>query len=155
MSQVKKSIHVLLLLLTAVGTSLACESGYVVAAPARHVPVHHVSNAWQAPTICQTPTLGITGVSVQHYGVKIKSVKHGGLADRLHLECGDIILSLNGCRIRCLSDLKSAIQDAARNGGFVEMKIDNVRARQGLCADRFVTVRGQLSACHPEPFSSF
>lgn len=108
----------------------------------------HAFHPSSTPLFCdQGAKLGISGQTIGNYGVKIIGVQTGSLADRLQLERGDIILSVNGCRVRSVSELRGALKDAIRKGGKVVIKVDNIRARQGHCDQRIVVVRGHLSEC--------
>lgn len=139
---------------TLTGSLMACGSGGVpYLGEPRDQEVRILRHSLAAPFCTRTATLGITSQTIGNYGVKIKSVQHGSLANRLHLECGDIILSINGCRVRSVSDLRIALKDAGSRGDTVKIKVDNVRARRGHGDQRFVVVQGHLSKCSTDtPF---
>ncbi|MEL7500426.1 MAG: PDZ domain-containing protein [Planctomycetota bacterium] len=99
----------------------------------------------------QSYKIGIRGFS-NGSSVQVQEVFPGTAADRLLLEAGDRIVSVNGMDVRNMSDLAMRLRDAAINrGGNITVLIDNVRARYGeYGAQRYVTHSTYLSAT-PQP----
>lgn len=96
-----------------------------------------------------TPRLGFTGHMHYGQGMYVERVRRGSLAERLGLEAGDIIVEINGRRIRSDRDYAWALTEAAQHhDGHIDLLIDNVRARNGWDpgAQRFVTVHGHLDS---------
>lgn len=69
--------------------------------------------------------LGITGVFA-HCGVRVQSVECGSIAEQLGLECGDVVLSINGQSIHCREDLRRGLRDAVHCGR-ISLRVDDAR----------------------------
>ena len=81
-----------------------------------------------------------------HRGMQVVSVNYGGVAQRIGLESGDIITSINGQQIHCEQSYRQALAQAAvYGGGNVTLQVRNVRWTPGcLHTQKFVTIGTQL-----------
>lgn len=95
------------------------------------------------------PTLGF--YPVDSHCLEVLRVIHGSYADRIGLERGDRIVSINGTRVHNPRDLSIALEDAMDfNAGRVRIVIDNVRARRGeYGASRYVTKTVYMRGSRP------
>jgi hypothetical protein len=74
------------------------------------------------------PRFGFSGSNIGGYGERVVFVRYGGLASRLGLEPGDIILSLNGMPLTYRGSWTDALSHAVyHDGGFVRLRIRDVR----------------------------
>lgn len=90
------------------------------------------------------PRLGVNGYATCR-GYKITRVSCGSVAERMGLECGDIIMSINGCDIDSTRDLVNALDKAAcKYNGRINLLVENGRWTQGCSYDRYVRLRGNL-----------
>ena len=98
-----------------------------------------------APPGYGVPRLGFMGQMISGYGMRVLQTNYGSPADRAGLERGDIILSINGRRLRNRFDYDDALQQAALyNSGFVSMSVRNIRFDSGLSSREFVRVSTRL-----------
>jgi S1-C subfamily serine protease len=81
------------------------------------------SQSDQSPSQRAPYRLGVYCHTVEG-GVMIDGLVSGGAAERIGLEVGDIIISIDGRPIEDTSDLYRALQ---RSGGFARLRIINVR----------------------------
>ena len=65
------------------------------------------------------------------YGERLTSVRWGGIAQRMGLESGDTILSLNGYPLNYHGAWTDALQHAVyHDGGYVKLRVRDVRSGQ-------------------------
>lgn len=97
----------------------------------------------------RAPRLGFT--AVDSHCLEVLRVNRNSAADRLGLERGDRIVSINGHKVHTPSDLPDALMDAIDyHDGRVRVVIDNVRARRGEPgARRYVTKTTYLDGHRP------
>ena len=98
------------------------------------------------PSTCAfLPKLEFNG-AMTYRGMQVVSVAYGGLAQRIGLEPGDVITSINGRAIHCEESYKRALfQAAVYGGGNVTLQVRNVRWTPGcLHTQKFVTIATQL-----------
>ena len=98
------------------------------------------------PTTCAfLPKLQFNG-TMTYRGLQVISADYGGLAERIGLEPGDIITSINGQLIQCEQSYKQALfQAAVYGGGDVTLQVRNVRWTPGcLHTQKYVTIATQL-----------
>ena len=110
------------------------------------VPAVVPSPAYVVPETCAfLPKLEFNG-AMTYQGMKVVSVNYGGVAQRIGLESGDIITSINGQQIHCEQSYKQAlVQAAVYGGGNVTLQVRNVRWTPGcLHTQKFVTIGTQL-----------
>ena len=109
-------------------------------------PVVVPSPTYVVPSTCAfSPKLQFNG-RMTHLGLQVISADYGGVAERMGLEPGDIIASINGQSIRCDQSYKQALTQAAVYGrGNVTLKVRNVRWTPGcLHTQKYLTLAGQL-----------
>lgn len=75
------------------------------------------------PVNVGVPLLGFTGDACG-WGVHVRSVNWGSVAQRIGLEPGDVIVGLNGRPVRSLNDYYRALQ---QSGGVVALEVRDVR----------------------------
>jgi hypothetical protein len=74
------------------------------------------------------PKFGFSSFSINGYGERITGVRWGGIAQRMGLENGDVILSLNGYPLTYHGSWNDALQQAVyNNGGYVKLRVRDVR----------------------------
>jgi hypothetical protein len=73
------------------------------------------------------PKFGFSSFSINGVGERVTYVRWGGLASRLGLEPGDIILSMNGYRLTYHGSCNDALYQAMYQGGWVRLRIRDVR----------------------------
>ena len=120
----------------------------VVQPPVQPVPAPTVvpNPTYVVPTTCAfLPKLQFNG-TMTHLGLQVISVDYGGVAERIGLEPGDIIASINGQSIHCDQSYKQALTQAAvYGGGNVTLKVRNVRWTPGcLHTQKYLTLAAQL-----------
>jgi hypothetical protein len=86
------------------------------------------------------PKFGFASFNISGYGERVTYVRWGGLAARLGLEPGDTVLSLNGFRLTYHGAWNDALYRAMANGGFVRLRIRDVRT--GHIAHRHIDLGG-------------
>jgi len=109
-------------------------------------PVVVPSPTCVVPATCAfLPKLEFNG-AMTHRGMQVVSVNYGGVAQRIGLESGDIITSINGQQIHCEQSYRQALAQAAvYGGGNVTLQVRNVRWTPGcLHTQKFVTIGTQL-----------
>ena len=113
---------------------------------AQPVPKTRVAPAVAPPGYGGVPRLGFMGQIISGYGMRVMRTNYGSPADRAGLEGGDIIISINGRRIRNQYDYNDALRQAALyNAGYVSMSVRNIRYDTGLSSREFVRVSTRLS----------
>ncbi len=86
------------------------------------------------------PKFGFSSFSINGFGERITGVRWGGIAQRMGLESGDVILSLNGYPLTYQGSWTDALREAVYNGGYVQLTIRDVRT--GFIATRETYVGG-------------
>ena len=86
------------------------------------------------------PKFGFHSYNLNGVGEVVTFVRWGGLASRLGLERGDIILSMNGYPLSYHGAWKDALSNAMASGGWVQLAIRDVRT--GIVAYRQTFVGG-------------
>jgi hypothetical protein len=86
------------------------------------------------------PQFGFASFNIAGVGERITNVRWGGLASRIGLEPGDLILSMNGYRLNYHGSWNDALSYAVANGGWVQLRIRDVRT--GFVAYRETFVGG-------------
>ena len=89
------------------------------------------------PDYC-LPEFGFSSFNIAGVGERVTYVRWGGLASRLGMEPGDMILSLNGFRLTYHGAWNDALQYAVANGGWVQLTIRDVRTGRLAYRDTFV-----------------
>ena len=120
----------------------------VVQPPVQPTPAPAVipNSTYVVPSTCAfLPKLQFNG-RMTHLGLQVISADYGGVAERMGLEPGDIIASINGQSIRCDQSYKQALTQAAvYGGGNVTLKVRNVRWTPGcLHTQKYLTLAAQL-----------
>jgi len=76
----------------------------------------------------ELPKFGFSSFNVNGYGERITGVRWGGIAQRMGLESGDVILSLNGFPLNYHGAWKDALHQAVYHGnGHVNLRVRDVR----------------------------
>ena len=91
------------------------------------------------PDYC-LPEFGFASFNIAGVGERVTFVRWGGLASRLGLEPGDMILSVNGYPLSYHGAWNDALHEAVANGGWVQLTIRDVRT--GFLAHRQTFVGG-------------
>jgi len=86
------------------------------------------------PVCHDLPRFGFSSFNINGFGERVTSVRWGGIASRMGLESGDIILSLNGFPLSYRGSWNDALREAVNNGGWVQLTIRDVRT--GFIATR-------------------
>jgi hypothetical protein len=92
------------------------------------------------------PRFGFSSFSINGFGERVTSVRWGGIAQRMGLESGDIILSLNGYPLTYHGSWNDALREAVYNGGYVQLTVRDVRT--GFIATRETYVAGSGPIVH-------
>lgn len=114
--------------------------------PTVPAPVVALDPTYVVPATCAfLPKLQFNGTMTDR-GLQVISVNCRGVAERIGLEPGDIITSVNGQPIHCEQSYKQAlVQAAVHGGGNVTLQVRNVRWTPGcLHTQKFVTIVAQL-----------
>ena len=90
------------------------------------------------------PKFGFSGSTIYGYGERVVSVRHGGRAERLGLEPGDVILSLNGYRLTYSGSWNDALSRALARGGLVRLQVRDVRTGDIRFRETFVNYGGPV-----------
>jgi len=103
--------------------------GQVQVAPEFAPPAAYIApEVFEPPTCNFIPKLQFDGRELHGVGMQVVHTDHGGVAERVGLEAGDIIVQIDGQPIHCATDYTSALDRAARyNGGHVDLLVRNVR----------------------------
>ena len=80
------------------------------------------------------PRFGFSSFSMNGFGERVTNVRWGGIAARMGIESGDVILSLNGFPLSYHGSWNDALRNAMNNGGWVQLTIRDVRT--GFIATR-------------------
>lgn len=88
----------------------------------------------------ELPRFGFSSFSINGFGERVTGVRWGGIAQRMGLESGDIILSLNGYPLTYHGSWTDALREAVYNGGYVQLRVRDVRT--GFIATRETYVGG-------------
>lgn len=108
----------------------------------------YVNPGFQQPT----PKLGFNGQMIYGYGMKIVSLNWGSAAQRAGLEPGDVIVKINGRKIKSQWDYNQALQSAANyQYGRVNMKVRNVRYGWGQQVPMYAYVNTVLDGFQGGP----
>ncbi len=76
----------------------------------------------------ELPKFGFSSFTMDGYGERITGVRWGGIAQRMGLESGDVILSLNGFPLNYHGAWKDALHQAVYHGnGYVNLRVRDVR----------------------------
>jgi hypothetical protein len=94
------------------------------------------------------PKFGFSSFNIAGVGERVMYVEWGGLASRLGLEPGDVILSMNGYRLTYHGSWSDALHRAIVNGGHVRLRIRDVRT--GFIAVRQMHVGGGIGPVTPK-----
>jgi hypothetical protein len=86
------------------------------------------------PICHDLPRFGFTSFNFHGFGEQVTSVRWGGIASRMGLERGDVILSLNGFPLSYQGSWSDALREAVNNGGWVQLTVRDVRT--GIIATR-------------------
>jgi hypothetical protein len=86
------------------------------------------------PTCYELPRFGFSSFTINGFGERVTSVRWGGIAQRMGLESGDVILSLNGYPLTYHGSWNDALREAVNNGGWVQLAVRDVRT--GFVATR-------------------
>jgi hypothetical protein len=97
-------------------------------------------NPGQGPGCFDLPRFGFSSFNISGFGERVTGVRWGGIASRMGLESGDIILSLNGFPLSYHGSWNDALREAVDNGGFVQLTVRDVRT--GMIATRETYVGG-------------
>ncbi len=128
------SIHKTILALLATLSLIAVSS-----ASASHPKALLVSPGFNpSPIYNDLPRFGFSSFNIQGYGERITNVRWGGIAQRMGLEPGDVILSVNGYPLSYHGSWNDALRQAVYSGGWVQLRIRDVRT--GYLAEREIFV---------------
>jgi hypothetical protein len=94
------------------------------------------------------PTFGFSSFNVGGVGERVTHVRWGGLAARMGLEPGDLILNVNGYPLHYQGSWNDALHRAMSQGGFVRLRIRDVRT--GFIAFREMYVGGGMGPITPK-----
>jgi hypothetical protein len=86
------------------------------------------------PVCHELPRFGFSSFNIHGVGERVTYVRWGGIASRMGLESGDVILSMNGFPLSYHGSWSDALRSAVANGGFVQLTIRDVRT--GFIATR-------------------
>lgn len=75
----------------------------------------------------ELPKFGFSSFNINGFGERITNVRWGGLAQRMGLESGDVILRLNGYPLSYHGSWNDALQQAVNQGGYVRLTVRDVR----------------------------
>jgi hypothetical protein len=96
-----------------------------------------------APEYC-LPEFGFASFNIRGVGERVTFVRWGGLASRLGLEPGDIILSMNDVRLTYHGSWNHALRHViSEHGGWVQLRVRDVRT--GMVAYRQTFVGGGIA----------
>lgn len=94
------------------------------------------------------PKFGFSSFNIAGVGERVTHVRWGGLASQMGLEPGDLILSVNGFPLSYHGSWNEALHQAIAQGGFVRLKIRDVRT--GFIAWRQTFVGGEVGPITPK-----
>jgi hypothetical protein len=86
----------------------------------------------------QMPKFGFSSFNVHGIGERVSYVRWGGLASQFGLEPGDLILSMNGYPLSYQGSWNDALCNAMENGGWVRLRIRDVRTGHIVSRQMFV-----------------
>jgi hypothetical protein len=95
------------------------------------------------------PKFGFSSFSMNGVGERVTQVRWGGLASRFGLERGDIILSMNGYRLTYHGSWNDALYQAMYQGGWVRLRIRDVRTGHIVQRQMFVGDGGGVGPITP------
>lgn len=98
---------------------------------------------YPGPSIPETPRLGILGHFHRGHGMVVDSVVWGSPAERMGLEPGDIIRSINGRWLHSESDYFRAL---SYSDGYVQLLVEDVRSGALLPRTAFLGSTGYYSS---------
>ena len=94
------------------------------------------------------PKFGFESFNIHGVGERVTYVRWGGLASRLGLEPGDLLLSMNGFPLSYHGSWDDALHRAVSHGGWVRLKIRDVRT--GFVVTRRTHVGGGVGPITPK-----
>jgi hypothetical protein len=98
------------------------------------------------------PKFGFSSFNVSGYGERVTFVQWGGLAAKLGLEPGDMILKMNDYRLDYHGSWNDALQHAmSQHGGQVRLRVRDVRT--GHVVTRFVHLGGTVPPVTPKYYN--
>jgi hypothetical protein len=80
------------------------------------------------------PRFGFESFNIHGVGERLTFVRWGGIASRMGLEPGDVVLSMNGYRLTYHGAWNDALRRAVNDGGWVQLTVRDVRT--GYIAQR-------------------
>jgi hypothetical protein len=84
------------------------------------------------------PKFGFSSFNLHGAGERVTYVRWGGLASQFGLEPGDLILSMNGIPLSYQGSWNDALCNAMENGGWVRLRIRDVRTGRIFARQMFV-----------------
>ena len=99
------------------------------------------------PVCHDLPRFGFSSFTINGFGERVTNVRWGSIAQQLGLECGDIILSLNGFPLSYHGSWNDALREAMLSGGYVQLTVRDVRT--GFIATRETFVGGGYGPVTP------
>lgn len=113
-----------------------------------------------APPSHNLPKFGFSSHNIYGVGERVTSVKWGGIAHRLGLEPGDLILALNNQPLYYHGAWNHALGNAMFEGGWVELTIRDVRTgsiayRQAFVGYGPVTPKSHITKYHTKPSQKY
>ncbi len=98
------------------------------------------------PQSGQRPKMGFMGHMMSGWGMMVDQVIPGTTAARMGLEPGDVVMKINGKPVTCAQRYRELLWEAvSMQDGRVHLKVDNIRARNGLPVPRYAFVTGWLN----------
>lgn len=95
------------------------------------------------------PKFGFSSFSINGVGERVTYVRWGGLASRFGLEPGDIVLSMNGYPLTYHGSWNDALYQAMYQGGWVRLRIRDVRTGHVVQRRMFVGDGGGVGPITP------
>jgi len=95
----------------------------------------------------ELPRFGFESFTIYGVGERLTFVRWGGIASRMGLEPGDVVLSLNGYPLTYHGAWTDALRQAVNNGGWVQLTVRDVRS--GYIAQRETFVGGGYGPITP------
>jgi hypothetical protein len=100
------------------------------------------------------PEFGFDSFNIRGVGERVTYVRWGSLASQLGLEPGDMILSMNGFRLTYHGAWNDALSYALANGGWVQLRIRDVRTGHVAYRETFVGDGPVVGPITPKSHSS-
>ena len=95
------------------------------------------------------PKFGFSSFSIGGVGERVTYVRWGGLASRFGLEPGDLLLSMNGYPLTYHGSWNDALYQAMYQGGWVRLRIRDVRTGYTVQRQLFVGDGGGVGPITP------